>query len=145
MPSASSPRITWQSPLKCKISPVVMPKMIRSGGGGRGDYKHMYFWIVTNIEYTLDSYLPILPEPMNETVKWQDGFLRMPAETLRDRAGDCEDMSALLPSMLLNYNGGQHPVWMIGIEISRPEPARHIAIAFPVAENRLTMLDPTAR
>ena len=109
------------------------------------DYEHLYRWVITNVEYTIDGYIPVLPEPMNETLEWQLGFWRTPAETIRDEAGDCEDMSALLISMLLNYNGRQHPVWGIGIESSKPEPARHIAVAFPVIENRITILDPTAR
>jgi len=109
------------------------------------DYERMYFWVIRNIEYAPDSHTPILPEPMNETLRWQEGFWRMPAETIRDKAGDCEDMTALLASMLLNYNERRHPVWAIGIESYKPKPARHIALAFPVEGKRLTILDPTAR
>lgn len=109
------------------------------------DYERLYSWVVINIEYTLDTYTPILPEPMNETLKWQEGFWRTPAETIRDEAGDCEDLAVLLVSMLLNYNEGRLIVWIIGIESSAPEPSRHIALAFPVENNQLTVLDPTAQ
>ena len=109
------------------------------------DYERLYSWIVMNIEYAPDSYIPVLPEPMNETLRWEEGFWRMPAETIRDEAGDCEDMAVLLVSMLLNYNEGRLPVWAVGIENSGPEPARHIALAFPVEGNRLTILDPAAK
>ena len=132
--------------------PAVTAKVQEIAGGQAedakewwADYKRLYSWIIMNIEYAPDSYIPILPEPMDETLRWEEGFWRMPAETLKDEAGDCEDMTVLLVSMLLNYNDRMHPVWVIGIESSKPEPVRHIALAFPVEHNRLTILDPSAR
>ena len=111
---------------------------------GWADAERLYSWLVRNIEYAADTYTPLLPNPPDETVSWQGGFWRMPAETIKDKAGDCEDMSALLISMLLNYNGRRNPVWGIGIESTKPEPSRHIAVAIPVENNQLTILDPTA-
>lgn len=110
------------------------------------DTEKMYSWIVRNVDYAADTYTPVLPEPLDEVgVRWEGGFWRTPAETIRDKAGDCEDMSALLISMLLNYNERSTPAWGVGIESSRPAPARHIAVAIPIVNNQLTILDPTAR
>ena len=109
------------------------------------DYSRLYSWIIMNIEYARDSHTPVLPEPMSETLEWEEGFWRMPTETIRDRAGDCEDMVVLLVSMLLNYNEGRLPVWAVGIRTSGQKSEAHIALAFPVEGNKLTILDPAAR
>ena len=106
------------------------------------DYERLYRWVTRNIEYSYDSSTPILPKIMSGTLTWSSGFWRMPTETLKDETGDCEDMAVLLASMLLNYNEERFAVWAVGIETSSPEPARHIALAFPVKGNQLTILDP---
>ena len=65
----------------------------------------------------------------------------MPEDTLEDGAGDCEDMAALLASMLLSYNDGEYAIWMLVIR-SEKLGLGHIAVAFPVQDGRLTILDP---
>ena len=57
-----------------------------------------------------------------------------------DRAGDCEDASLLLASMLANYNEGRLEVWIIGVQ---NENRRHIAVAYPVEGGLITILDPS--
>ncbi len=74
------------------------------------DYGRLYRWIAMNIEYSLDSPTPLLPESISGTMEWSKDFWRTPVETIRDGAGDCEDISLLLASMLLNYNQGRFPV-----------------------------------
>ena len=86
-----------------------------------------------------DSYLPLLPDDVSGDLYWQRDFWRLPVETLEDRAGDCEDASLLLASMLANYNGGRLKVWIIGVQ---NENRRHIAVAYPVEGGLMTILDP---
>jgi len=109
-----------------------------------GDYERMYRWISMNIEYTRDTYTPVLPELMDGTLEWEEGFWKLPVETLSDEAGDCEDMCTLLASMILNYNERRFPVWLVGIRTPPPNAKGHVAIAFPVANKQLTILDPSA-
>ncbi len=105
------------------------------------NYRRLYRWITGNIEYSLDSPIPLLPEPISGTLEWGEDFWRMPVETIRDRAGDCEDISLLLTSMLLNYNQGKYPVWIVGVRNHDPTPQAHIAVAIPSVNNQLTILD----
>ena len=106
------------------------------------DFERLYRWVTRNIEYSYDSYTPVLPEIMERTLIWSREFWRMPAETLEDKTGDCEDMTALLASMLLNYNEGRFAVWCVVIRTPSPEVAGHVAVAFPVEGEELTILDP---
>jgi hypothetical protein len=103
------------------------------------DYEALYRWVVTNIKYSYDSYLPILPITLSGNLTWREGFWRMPEETLADKTGDCEDMANLLTSMILNYNRHQYSVWSIEIESNE---VGHIAVAIPVVGNNLVILDP---
>ena len=65
----------------------------------------------------------------------------MPVETIRDGAGDCEDISLLLASLLLNYNQRRFPVWIVGAKTTGPQPRAHIAVAIPSENNQLTVFD----
>ncbi len=103
------------------------------------DYERLYRWVVKNIGYNEDSYTPFLPDVMNGNLRWAHEFWRMPAETLDDKVGDCEDMAVLLASMLSNYNQGDYAVWALGI---KNKDTAHLAVAFPVEGNKLTILDP---
>jgi hypothetical protein len=103
------------------------------------DYKRLYDWVVNNIEYSYDSYVPSLPETISGELTWRGECWRTPDETIEDETGDCEDMALLLASMMLNYNEGRYFVWLICI--SSPAGG-HMAVAVPVVNNQLAILDP---
>ncbi|MDD4876779.1 MAG: transglutaminase-like domain-containing protein [Dehalococcoidales bacterium] len=124
----------------------VSAKVLEITGGYSGDVndywkdcEKLYQWIVTNVTYSYDSYTPLLPEYISGKIIWGEEYWRMPEETLEDKHGDCEDMAILLASMLLNYNKGEYTIWVIGI---RSEESGHLAVAFPVQDGNLTILDP---
>lgn len=104
------------------------------------DYKRMYHWVVSNVTYSYDSQIPVIPEVMGDSLVWEKDYWRMPEETLEDEVGDCEDMAVLLVSMMLSYNNEGFAVWALGIA---NESAGHLAVAFPVQGNELAILDPT--
>jgi len=105
------------------------------------DYIRLFQWIMVNIKYSLDSPIPLLPESINETLDWGKDFWRTPAETIRDRTGDCEDMAVLLTSMLLNYNQRRFPTWVVGVKDPDPKPKAHVAVAIPLQNNQLAIFD----
>ena len=109
------------------------------------DYGRLFQWVMGNIEYSLDSPTPLLPESIDGGLAWSEDFWRMPAETIRDRAGDCEDVTLLLTSLLLNYNERRFPVWVVGVKTSGSKPAAHIAVAIPSENNQLTIFDIATR
>ena len=106
------------------------------------DCERLYRWVVDNISYSHDSYVPVLPQNISGELTWRQSFWRMPEETLVDETGDCEDMAVLLASMLLSYNQPDYRVWVLTIRSSDPEVPGHAAVAFPVAGGKLTVLDP---
>ncbi len=108
------------------------------------DYGRMYMWIIGNIKYSQDSPTPLLPEYINGALEWRGDFWRMPVETLRDETGDCEDTALLLASMLLNYNQGQFPVWIVGVRTLGLNPGAHVAVAIPCDNSHLTFFDMAA-
>ncbi len=103
------------------------------------DYKSLYDWVVKNIKYSYDSYSPVIPEIMGSNIVWARDCWRMPSETLENKVGDCEDMAVLLASLMLSYNNDGFAVWALEIE---NKDVGHLAVAFPVAGNKLTILDP---
>jgi hypothetical protein len=103
------------------------------------DCERLYRWVVNNISYSYDSYVPSLPLTLSGELNWFGECWRTPEETLEDETGDCEDMALLLASTLLSYNEGDYAIWLL--TISSPDGA-HMAVAFPVAGNELTILDP---
>ena len=131
--------------------PTVSAKVKETTGGYSQDREEfwkdcarLYRWVANNIDYSRDSYMPILPELMSGNLTWTRDFWRMPAETMEEGAGDCEDTALLLASMLLNYNEGDFTVWMLGIQTYEPENRAHVAVAFLVEGGLLTILDPSA-
>jgi len=103
------------------------------------DFNRLYRWVVNNIEYAPDSYLPFLPSTLNSEFIWTKECWRMPEETLEDGIGDCEDMATLLASLMLSYNNHTYAVW--AIEITN-EDGGHLAVAYPVIDNNLVIIDP---
>ncbi len=129
-------------------SPVIGSLVKEITGGYSGDATEywrdidsMFRWLTANITYQQDTYTPLLPESPEEQVVWVEEFWRTPEETLKDKAGDCEDLSCLLASMILNYNRGEFSVWVISME---NESEGHVAVALPVTGEMLTIMDPTA-
>ncbi len=125
---------------------LVSAKVLEVTGGYSGnvsdywrDCERLYRWVVSNISYSSDSYIPVLPETISDGLVWQQDYWRMPEETLGDETGDCEDMAVLLASMLRSYNEGEYQIWVLAI---RSEESGHVAVAFPVQGGRLTILDP---
>ncbi|MFC2017535.1 transglutaminase-like domain-containing protein [Chloroflexota bacterium] len=108
------------------------------------DFARLFRWINANISYSLDCPTPLLPESVNGTLEWGKGFWRMPVETMRDGAGDCEDTALLLASMLLNYNQRKFAVWIVGARNSGPNARAHIAVAIPSKNNQLVIFDMAA-
>ena len=85
------------------------------------DCERLYRWVVSNISYSYDSYMPILPESISGGLIWQQDYWRIPEETLEDETGDCEDMAVLLASMLRSYNEGEYSIWVLVIRSSVSE------------------------
>jgi hypothetical protein len=111
------------------------------------DYGEMYRWVTMNVEFTEDSPLPLLPADPSAGkggMTWENDFWRLPAETIRDKVGDCEDMSTLLASMLLAYNEGRYQVWIIGAKSENP-PKAHIALAMPLQGRHMSIFDTAGR
>jgi hypothetical protein len=127
-------------------NPAVQAKVQEITGGFSSDvneqwrdYERLYHWVVNNITYSYDSYMPVLPGTISGVLSWRGECWRTPEETLEDETGDCEDMALLLASMMLNYNEGRYFVWLVAI--SAPSGA-HLAVALPVVDNQLAILDP---
>lgn len=107
------------------------------------DYEKLYYWIVDNISYSADSYVPDLPSSLSGTFDWRQDYWRTPIETLSEKTGDSEDMALLLASMMINYNQGRFPVWLISMR-SVSDNVKHMAVAYPVEGGNLVILDPMA-
>jgi len=130
-------------------SPVISGKVQEITGGYSEnvteywqDFDRLYRWVVNNISYSSDSYIPFLPETISGEFVWSKECWRTPEETMEDETGDCEDMAVLLASMLRSYNEGKYDVWILKILPSTPDAPGHAAVAFPVAGGNLTILDP---
>jgi len=106
------------------------------------DYERLYRWVVNNISYSYDSYMPLLPKDISGGLIWRQECWRMPEETLEDKTGDCEDMALLLASMMKSYNKGRYTVWVLDIDSSVSGVSGHIGVAYPVQGGKLTILDP---
>ena len=102
------------------------------------DIKKMYEWVNTRIGSSFDSLEPCMPE-IGGTLQWTGEFWRFPSETISAKCGDCEDQAVLLTSMILSYTGGKYDVWAITLG---GKSFAHMAVAIPVARDKLTVLDP---
>jgi len=107
------------------------------------DIKAIYDWVNTNIKYREDGLYPILPQNPSEVkskgLQQTDQMAQFPNETLTLRMGDCEDIAALLSSMVRAYFSDQFMVeciWITG------ETAGHVAVQIPFSGDKLVILDP---
>jgi hypothetical protein len=125
---------------------AVVKELTRASNGDPKEYwrncELLYRWVVQNTLYVPDSCSPLLPEAVNGKIAWINDSWRMPEETLRDKAGDCEDLSALLTSLLLNYNRHVYGVWMV--EVGNAESG-HIGVVFPIEKGMITIVDPSIK
>ncbi len=105
------------------------------------DYEKLYHWVTRNIAYSADSPLPDLPRDLmaGGSVDLVPEYWRLPAETLREGTGDCEDQANLLTSMLKCYARGKCAVYSV---ILKDERQGHVA-AVIVTAGGLSILDPT--
>ena len=109
------------------------------------DYQRLSRWVFKNISYSQDSHLPVMPETPGGALGWENDFWRLPAETIRDGTGDCEDVSTLLVSMLRNYDERRWPVFIIGIRNYAEEPQAHMAVAILFRGGKMSIIDRSAR
>jgi hypothetical protein len=79
--------------------------------------------VVNNIAYELDP----------------KEYWKYPAETIKDRCGDCEDMAFLLASMLMSYSNNRYAVWVISICANNEG---HKAVIIPAKGFYVAVLDP---
>jgi hypothetical protein len=128
--------------------PSVNQKVIQITGGWSDqsdwiefwdDVKAMYDWVVSNIDYRSDGFYPVLPSNPSYGVYYRTEMWQFPNETLSEKRGDCEDMSILLASLILNYHGEEYWVECIEIESSS---SGHLAVQLPVEGDKITILDP---
>jgi len=123
---------------------ALVKELTRASNGDAKEYwrncELLYRWVVQNIDYVPDSYSPLLPDAPGGEITWIGECWRQPAETLQDKAGDCEDQSALLTSLLLNYNRHTYSVWMLEIGNG---VSGHIAVVFPIEKGMITIVDPS--
>ncbi len=105
------------------------------------DMKYMYSWVRSNIEYSYDSPLPVLPLDLLEggEIDWFREFWQYPAETIYWGTGDCEDQALLLTSMIKNYGEGNTYAYCIGISNGE---SGHLAVCLPVVGDYMVIFDP---
>lgn len=98
---------------------------------------NMTLWNI--IEYRGDCLYPLLPSDPTGNIQWIKSMWQFSNETLKLREGDFEDMAILLCSMIRHYSG---QYWAEVILIMGSKGA-HAGVQLPVAEDKLTILDPT--
>jgi peptidoglycan hydrolase CwlO-like protein len=103
------------------------------------DYKVLYNWVITNIDYASDQYYPILPSSPEYPVYYITEAWQFPNETLTLKTGDCEDQAILLCSMLRCYCNSQYRIECVVIY----SPSfGHVGVQVPVAGGKLVIFDP---
>jgi hypothetical protein len=145
-------RLGWGKDAQAFVTPdnpVVAAKVAELTSGDMSDPKvywqnceKLYRWVVQYIQYTPDSYFPVMPDSINGEIKWTADCWRTPEETIKDKAGDCEDMSCLLTSMLLNYNQHTYGTWVV---IVRSKDGAHAGVVFPIQNGMITVVDPSIK
>jgi len=103
------------------------------------DYLRLLNWVHSNIKYSSDTSIPILPATPSGSIYWKAEYWKYPYETIEDKTGDCEDQALLLVSLLSCYA----PFGFYAIEIS-DGLSGHVAVAIPVQGGNLTILDPVS-
>ena len=101
------------------------------------DIRELFDWVDENIVYTFDSYQPLLPEDVSESLQWVRDTYRYPNETLSERRGDDEDQAVLLASMVEAYDGSTS-CWVI---LANSDASTRSA-AMICNDGGITILDP---
>ncbi len=114
------------------------------------DIKKIYEWITKNIYDVPDSSFPdvtidyvnisgtLLPIKLEFSLRRE--YVQSAAETMKRRAGDCEDQAILATSMLIAYLQKLAPAYVICL-ISNVQLAHCASLA--VVDGKLYILDPT--
>lgn len=112
-----------------------------SGGDNFGEFwtdvKKLYDWVEHSIEYDHDSPCPNLPSLLG-ALSWKTEYWRFPNETIQDKRGDCEDSAVLLCSLIRSYSAMEYTSFCILID----GDLGHAAVALPVENGKLAVLDP---
>jgi hypothetical protein len=103
------------------------------------DYKALYNWVITNIDYAYDQYYPILPSNPEYPVYYIAEAWQFPNETLTLGTGDCDDQAILLCSMFRCYCNSQYRVECVVIYGSS---FGHVGVQVPVEGDKLVIFDP---
>jgi hypothetical protein len=110
--------------------------------------KELYDYVRKNVEYVYDPPVPYPPLASDlecgiyvKTTYRQ--IVLSPSEVLSYKQGDCEDQAILLYALIASYQryiyGEERILWLIDITLK--DGMEHVAVAFPVEEGRLTILD----
>jgi len=110
--------------------------------------KQLYDYVAYNIEYVYDEPFPVPPtvselENNNYRNVTINHSYMSPTETLELGQGDCDDQAVLLYALVKAYNkyvyGTDYALWVMRVVF---EEGAHLAVAFPVSEGELTIIDP---
>ncbi len=107
------------------------------------DIKAMYDWVTVNVQYREDSLYPLLPgDPATAVaagLQQTNSVSQYPNETIKFRGGDCDDIAALLTSMIRSYFNGNYLaecIWITGANEG------HVATVIPFSGDQIVILDP---
>ncbi len=107
------------------------------------DIKAMYDWVASNIQYREDSLYPLLPQnpadAMANGLRQTNSISQYPNETIKFLAGDCDDIAALLTSMIRSYFSSNYLaecIWITGANEG------HVATVIPFNGDQIVVLDP---
>jgi len=114
--------------------------------------KQLYDYVAYNIYYVYDEPFPVPPtihELETDTYENETSveIFMSPAETLELQQGDCDDQAVLLYGLVKAYDkyvyGVDYKLWAMVLTFG--EDAAHLAVALPVGNGELTIIDPAGQ